>query len=382
MKRTFKNILYLFTWIVYFFFYNSDYYYIFSNYVESHVHYSSIVLSYLTALIWVFTFLWLINLVNKHIEKIFSKVFKHNYKFLFLWEFLVKIISITKYVVAFYIFSYLAILPDTLDVIANKLYYIAILVIFLFFSSSFVNTFFQHDLVESSKLKKISKNLLPFVNKVIVALIWVVWIIMIIGNLWYNVSALVAGAWIWGLAIAFAAQKSIANMFGAIAILLNKPFDIWDFITVNWINGTVKDIGLSYLTVVDRWWHQVMIPNEVIISNNVENFSVRKNRRTDASIWVVYGTTLEKMEEWVMLIEQILENHIQDGNISNYRVHFDMFWDFSLNIDVTYFSLINEDYLLYLKQKEQINLEIKKSFKVAGIEMAFPTQEVILKKEG
>ena len=81
-------------------------------------------------------------------------------------------------------------------------------------------------------------------------------------------------------------------------------------------------------------------------------------------------------------IEQILENHIQDGNISNYRVHFDMFWDFSLNIDVTYFSLINEDYLLYLKQKEQINLEIKKSFKVAGIEMAFPTQEVILKKEG
>ena len=143
MKRTFKNILYLFTWIVYFFFYNSDYYSIFSNYVESHVNYSSIVLSYLTALIWVFTFLWLINLVNKHIEKIYSKVFKHNYKFLFLWEFLVKIISITKYVVAFYIFSYLAILPDTLDVIANKLYSIAILVIFLFFSSSFVNTFFN-----------------------------------------------------------------------------------------------------------------------------------------------------------------------------------------------------------------------------------------------
>ena len=143
MKRTFKNILYLFTWIVYFFFYNSDYYSIFSNYVESHVNYSSIVLSYLTALIWVFTFLWLINLVNKHIEKIYSKVFKHNYKFLFLWEFLVKIISITKYVVAFYIVSYLAILPDTLDVIANKLYSIAILVIFLFFSSSFVNTFFN-----------------------------------------------------------------------------------------------------------------------------------------------------------------------------------------------------------------------------------------------
>ena len=381
MNRTFKNILFLVTGIAYFFFYNSDHYSILTAYVEGHIVYGHIVLSYVTAIIWLFTSLGLISLINRYIEAIFLKIFHDNDKLIFVLEFFVNFISITKYIIAFYIFSYLAILPEWLEWVANKIYSIALLVIFLFFSSRFVNKFFQHDLIEKSKLKTVSKNLLPFVNKVIIALIWVVGIIMIIWNLWYDVTALVAGAWIWGLAIAFAAQKSIANVFGAITILLNKPFNIGDFITVNGITWVVKDIGLSYLTVVDIWGHQVMIPNEVIISTNVENFSVRKNRRTDCGVGLIYGTTLAQMEKWVKGIEDILEKYVWEKTIAHYRVHFDSFWDFSLNINFTYFSLVNDNYKDYLKQKEQINLEIKKNFKTAKLEMAFPTQEIILKKE-
>jgi hypothetical protein len=125
----------------------------------------------------------LISLINRYVEAVFLKVFHENEKLIFIVEFIVNFISITKYIIAFYVFSYLAILPNGLQAVANKVYSIAILVIFLFFSSRFVNKFFQHDLVEKSKLKSISKNLLPFVNKVIIALIWVVGIIMIIGNL-------------------------------------------------------------------------------------------------------------------------------------------------------------------------------------------------------
>jgi MscS family membrane protein len=128
-------------------------------------------------------------------------------------------------------------------------------------------------------------------------------------------------------------------------------------------------------------WHQVMIPNETIISTSIENYTVRSNRRTDFSIWVVYGTTQEKMQEWVKIIEDILEKYVEDKTVSSYRVNFDMFWDFSLNINATYFSLLNKSYKEYIKQKEEINLEIKDRFEKAWLDMAFPTQELILKKE-
>ena len=162
---------------------------------------------------------------------------------------------------------------------------------------------------------------------------------------------------------------------------LNKPFIVWDYVSINWVTWTVKDIWLSYLTIIDKMWHQVMIPNEVIISNNVENFTVRENRRTDFSIWVVYGTSLEKMNEGVNIIENILQKHLEEWTIASYRVNFEMFAEFSLNIQATYFSLINDSVVLYLKQKENINLEIKDKFKEAWLEMAFPTRELIIRKE-
>jgi MscS family membrane protein len=127
-------------------------------------------------------------------------------------------------------------------------------------------------------------------------------------------------------------------------------------------------------------WHQVMIPNEAIISNNIENYSVRKNRRVDFNIWLVYTTTIKQMEKWIKIIEDILNSYVELKTVSEFRVNFEQFWDFSLNIIVTYYSLINSNYNKFLKQKEKINLEIKKQLTQANLEIAFPTQELIIKK--
>jgi hypothetical protein len=89
-------------------------------------------------------------------------------------DILVRFLSVTKYIIAFYVFSFFAFLPDYIRVIANKMYSIVILLIFLYYLSKFVNKFFNEELIEKSKLKAISKNLLPFVNKIIVIFIWVV----------------------------------------------------------------------------------------------------------------------------------------------------------------------------------------------------------------
>lgn len=381
MFKFYRNLLYTLFWAVFFFFYYSPYYLILKNNFVLKFSISDIFISILVWIVGFFFVIWFVWLIKKTIEFFIKKLFSENKTVIFITEFIVKFISIAKYILAFYIFSYFAVLPISVKNLANKWYSVIIIIIFLIFVTWFVNKFFTEDMIKKSKLKSLSRSLLPFVNRIIIIFIWVIWIITIFDNLGYDLSALIAWAWIWGLAIAFAAQKSISNVFWAITILLNKPFKIWDFVTVNGVNWTVKDIWLSYLTLIEMRWHQVMIPNETIITTNIENFSVRDNRRTDSSIGLVYWTTLEKMKKWIEIIEEILEEYVKNETIESYRVNFDMFAAFSLNINITYYSLLNDSYIDYLKQKEEINLEIKKRFKIAKLEMAFPTQQLIVKNE-
>ena len=377
-----RSYLYVLLGTLYF-----SFYFLYPNhdifmYAKNVMLYWDLILSYFNAVFWMITVLWFSNLFIKLIQNLLKRFTNNTETELdnILSDFFIRFLDLVKYIWAIYVLFYLAITPEYIDLIVSKSTSVLIIFIFLSLSTSFINIVFQKELILKSKLKAVSRTLLPFINKIIIIFIWVIWIISIIWNLWYDVSALIAWAWIWGLAVALAAQKSLTNVFGAITILLNKPFKIWDYISINWNIGTVKDIWLSYLTITDKMWHQVMIPNETIISTSIENFTVRSNRRTDFGIWVVYGTSQEKMQQWVKIIEDILEVYVVDGTISSYRVNFDMFWDFSLNINATYFSLINKSYKEYIKQKEEINLSIKSQFESAWLDMAFPTQELIIKK--
>lgn len=182
-----------------------------------------------------------------------------------------------------------------------------------------------------------------------------------------------------GLAIGLAAQKSIANIFGAITIFLNRPFQVGDFVKIGNHTGTVKNIWLSYISLSDLGWHEVLIPNENIISSSLENFSKRGIRKTDIYVGVEYETSQKKLEKAVVLIEEICEKYVADEVFTDYRVHFDSFGDFSLNIVCTYFTK-TISYTDYLKEREKVNFAIKEAYEKVGISMAFPTQEVILKK--
>ncbi len=378
-----KDYFYVVFWLTYFWIY-----YFFENnkffdYINNNVEYWELLFSYINAVFAAITIFWLssilIFIVNKILKKISSKTQTEIDELLF--DFIIKFLQVIKYIVSFYVFSYIANLPEIVNEFVDKITSVLVIIVFLVLLTQLINLLFKKELILKSKLKSVSKTLTPVINKVVVVFIWIIWSISIISNLWYDVSALVAWAWIWWLAIALAAQKSLTNVFWAVTILLNKPFVVWDFININGHIWVVKEIWLSYLTIQDTAGHQVMMPNENIISSSIENYSVRKNRRTDFSVWLVYWTSLDKMREWVRIIEEILQKLADENTIDTFRVNFDMFWDFSLNINATYFSLINDDYTLYLKQKEEINLEIKNKFANAWLDMAFPTRELIIKNE-
>ncbi|MCP4522602.1 MAG: mechanosensitive ion channel family protein [Candidatus Gracilibacteria bacterium] len=345
--------------------------------------FGDIYLSYFNAIFGFITVLGLSTILIKLIQNLLTKLVSKTETELddILIEFLMKFANWLKYIGATYFALHLAKTSKYLDNIVDQISSVILIILFVSLLTSFVNLVFQKELLMKSKLKAVSKTLLPFINKIIVIFIWIIGIITVIGNLGYDVSALIAGAGIGGLAVALAAQKSLTNVFGAITILLNKPFKIGDMVQIDNHVGTVKDIGLSYLTLTDKMGHQIMIPNETIISTSIENLSIRINRRTDFSVGLVYGTSMGKMKEGVKILEDILEKYKEDKTISSYRVNFDMFGDFSLNVNATYFSLLTSNYQEYIKQKENINLEIKELFEKAGLDMAFPTQELILKKE-
>ncbi len=376
-----QNYIYIIFWILYFilFFFFRDIIYIWGIYNQ--IKYFNIILSYLNAFIAIFTIIWIIWILDKYLEKILTikKQNEQNKYTIIFNEFLIKFINIAKYLIAVYLWIKFIEIPIELNDFFNKAFKVSFIIALLFLSNSVIKAIFKW-MTSRKNWDDLSKQVFPMLGKILWVFIWIVWILTVLWNLWYNISALIAWAWVWWIAIALAAQKSIANIFWALSIILNKPFKIWETVRISWFTWDVKKIWLTYLELTDLTWNKILIPNETLISSSIENLTQRENRKTDMIIWVVYETSLEKLKKAIKLVEDLLETYISNQWIESYRVHFDNFWSYSLDIHITYFSLENDDLKLYFKQKEKINLEIKWLFEKNKIEIAFPTQELIIKK--
>ncbi len=377
-----KNYLLVVLWITYFIYYFSPQYKYVIEYIKETHKYWELILQYTNAIMAFLTLVWVIWVINRILQVILIKIVSktNNQIDNIFVDYLIRFIKINKYFIGLYVFFRFIPIQENYLLYINKTFYIIFLLVFIYFFTSFLNVTFEMILIKKTRFKSLNKNLLSFIKKIIIVSTWVIWVITVLSNLGYNVTALITWAGIWGLAIALAAQKTLSNVFWAVTVLLTKPFQLWDFVRIDWQTGTIKEMWISHLTMIDREWYYVLIPNEKLISNNIENLTKRETRRTDFSIWLVYETTLTKLKQAIKIIEEILQEYEDNETIKSYRVWFDTFWDFSLNINVTYFSLLNEKYIDYVKQKEEINFKIKQAFAKEKIEMAFPTQEIILKK--
>ena len=376
-----KNYIFLILWIIYFILYFNWNLNNWFEYIEKNIIYWNYILQIINAFMAFFTVMWLIWAINRVFEKIFTKLAcktKNDIDNIAV-DLLVRFIRTNKYFVSIYVFLKFISFPEKISYYFDKSIYIIFLIIFIYYATIIINIVFEKILIKKTRFKSLNKNLLDFVKKVLVVWAWVIWIITILSNLWYDVTALITWAWIGWLAIALAAQKTLSNIFWAITVLLTKPFRLGDYVRIDWQVWTIKEMWLSHLTMIDKEGYYVLIPNEKLISTNIENLTKRETRRADFSIWVVYSISLEQLKKAIELIEKILEKYKKSWTITeDYRVWFKSFWDFSLNIKATYFSLLTENYKDFVKQREEINLEIKKSFEKAWIEMAFPTQEIYL----
>ena len=194
-----------------------------------------------------------------------------------------------------------------------------------------------------------------------------------------NVSAFIASLGLGGLAFALAAKDTASNLFGGLSILADKALKIDDWIKVDGVEGTVEEIGLRTIKVRTFEKSLVTIPNSILSSNPIENFSRRNNRRIKMRVGLVYSTTREQMQKILHDIKDMLSHHDSIAKDQTLLVNFDNFGASDLSIFIYCFTN-TADWAKYLKIQEDINLKIMQIVEENGSDFAFPSQSIYVEK--
>ena len=218
-------------------------------------------------------------------------------------------------------------------------------------------------------------QLLPIVQKGVNIVIWLVAIIVGIDNAGYDVSAILAGLGIGGLALALAAKDSVSHLIGGFTIFADKPFRIHDRIQVDGYDGIVSEIGLRSTRIRTLEGRIVTIPNADIANNSVENISSEPTRKVVLNLGLTYDMDHNDMQKGMDLLTSIGEAH-QDIIEETTLVSFNAFGDFALNILFIYYIKPESDILATMTT---MNMDILKTFNENKLDFAFPSQTIYQK---
>ena len=204
--------------------------------------------------------------------------------------------------------------------------------------------------------------------------LWVIGLIFLFDNLGFNVTAVLTGLGVGGIAIALAAQTILGDIFNYFVIFFDRPFEIGDFIIVGDVLGTVEYIGLKTTRIKSLQGEQIIFSNSNLTNSRIHNYKRMNERRVVFKLGVVYDTGTEKLEKIPKLVKSIINDQPQTRFD---RAHFVSFGEYSLNIEVVYYML-SADYNQYMDVQQKINLRIYGEFAALGIEFAFPTYSISL----
>jgi len=216
---------------------------------------------------------------------------------------------------------------------------------------------------------------MPLARKTLATLFVVVAILVVADTLGAHVETFLAGLGIGGLALALAAQDTIANMFGSFVVVLDQPFTVGDTVRIAGNEGTVEDIGLRSTRLRTAERTLIVVPNKTVASEAITNLSRMPQRRVDQTIGLTYDTTPEKMEAILGDLRALIPND-PDVHPGLVAVNFARFSESSLDIQIVYYTA-SPVWQKYMDVRERINLKIMRAVAARGLAFAFPTQTVI-----
>jgi len=217
------------------------------------------------------------------------------------------------------------------------------------------------------------KPLISFLN----FLIWIIGLLFLLDNLGFQITTVIAGLGISGIAVALAAQAILGDLFSYFVIFFDRPVEIGDFITFDGKSGTIEKIGIKSTHIRSLSGEQLIVSNSKLTSTILHNYKRMESRRIVFNLGVTYKTKTKQLK----MIPGVIKKIIEKQELTKFdRAHFQNYGDSSLNFEIVYFML-SADYLQYMDTQEKINLEIYEQFEKLGIEFAYPTQTLYVSKQ-
>ena len=275
---------------------------------------------------------------------------------------------------------YFAIMSLSLYDKLEKVIHVAYLFSFTYFTlkiisvafKKFVYSFIQRE--ENSESKEKQAGGLIAISNII---IWICGFIFLIDNLGYNVTTLIAGLGVGGIAIALAAQAVLGDLFSYFVIFFDRPFEIGDFVNIGPDSGIIEYIGIKTTRIQTLSGEQLICSNTDLTNSRLRNYKRMEKRRIVFTLGVTYDTSHEQLSKIPEIVKKIItsKNQLQFD-----RGHFSEFGDFSLNFEFVYY-VKNPEYAVYMDNQQAVYLDIFSAFESEKIDFAFPTQTLYVNKE-
>jgi small-conductance mechanosensitive channel len=218
---------------------------------------------------------------------------------------------------------------------------------------------------------------LDIINFIARMLIWSLLILVALDNLGVNITALLAGLGVGGVAVALALQNVLGDLFASLSIALDKPFVVGDSLGVDTFSGKVEHIGIKSTRLRSDSGEQIILSNADILKSRVRNFGRAQEQRALATLRVTYETPTDKLQTIPKLLESIVR---EQANARFERCHLKTLGDSALHFELSYFvQQPNVNSLLDLQHA--VNLRIIDEFRRLGVDFDYPTQRVILSQQ-
>lgn len=212
------------------------------------------------------------------------------------------------------------------------------------------------------------KTMTPPIRFVALAFLWAILIIVALDNMGMNITALLTGLGVGGVAVALAVQNILGDLFAALSIVIDKPFVLGDFIIVDDLMGTVEHIGLKTTRVRSLSGEQLVFSNSDLLKSRVRNYKRMFERRVVFQFGITYEAELSQLRQISPMLKEIIES--QERTRFD-RAHFAKYGESSLDFEVVYY-VISPDYNLYMDIQQQINFEMFERFDEIGVRFAHP----------
>jgi MscS family membrane protein len=221
--------------------------------------------------------------------------------------------------------------------------------------------------------------LVPLVRKSLKVFVVAIGLVLVAETIGQDITALLAGLGLGGLALALAAQDTVRNLFGSLTILLDRPFQVGDWVVVGEVEGTVEEVCFRSTRIRTFYNSLITLPNANLISASVDNLGDRRYRRWKTILALTYDTPPEKIDAFCEGVRELIRSHPYSRK-DYFHVYFNDFGGASLDI-LLYTFFETPDWATELRERHRLGVDILRLAGELGVEFAFSTQTVYLRNE-